>query len=527
MKLPQGSLDNHIGILGKTGSGKTYTGKGLVEHLLDAGKRVCIVDPTGVWWGMRLKADGKSPAYDDLVIFGGQHADVDIPDAAGAGTRIGELIATRDMSGIVDTRLLTVTARTRLFTELAETIARLNQAELYLVIDEAHLFAPQAGQKSPQAANMLHAANNLVSGGRALGIRVLLLSQRPAKLHKDSLTQVETLIAMRLISPQDTKAVDEWVKDWATPGEAKDLKASLPKLETGHGWVWAPLCDHLELTAFPKISTYDSSSPPDTRAEVPSLPPLQDEDLKDVASLFAREDEPAKASQHNAAVERLKAEIRKTCADVDRWKAIASAATKERDELQQILDNVRKAIGEVKPSPLSTKVPPASRPPKVGPRHAPASSGASNLPKAQRKVLSVLAQYGERSKRQVALQTGYAIKGGGFQNALGALRTAGYITGSSSALQITQEGADALGPVDPLPAGRDLLEHWCSQLPKAAGLILRVLHQHGEMSKEDIAAATGYEATGGGFQNALGKLRTLELIHGRGPEPIRIDEAMF
>lgn len=31
-----------------------------------------------------------------------------------------------------------------------------------------------------------------------------------------------------------------------------------------------------------------------------------------------------------------------------------------------------------------------------------------------------------------------------------------------------------------------------------------------------MAAAAGYAATGGGFNNALGKLRTLELIEGRG-----------
>jgi hypothetical protein len=35
------------------------------------------------------------------------------------------------------------------------------------------------------------------------------------------------------------------------------------------------------------------------------------------------------------------------------------------------------------------------------------------------------------------------------------------------------------------------------------------------LSKVDIAAQTGYEPSGGGFNNALGRLRTLELIDGR------------
>jgi hypothetical protein len=33
---------------------------------------------------------------------------------------------------------------------------------------------------------------------------------------------------------------------------------------------------------------------------------------------------------------------------------------------------------------------------------------------------------------------------------------------------------------------------------------------------QQVADAAGYEATGGGFNNMLGKLRTLELIEGKG-----------
>jgi hypothetical protein len=36
------------------------------------------------------------------------------------------------------------------------------------------------------------------------------------------------------------------------------------------------------------------------------------------------------------------------------------------------------------------------------------------------------------------------------------------------------------------------------------------------LNKEEITARTGYEANGGGFNNALGRLRTVELVEGRG-----------
>ncbi len=35
------------------------------------------------------------------------------------------------------------------------------------------------------------------------------------------------------------------------------------------------------------------------------------------------------------------------------------------------------------------------------------------------------------------------------------------------------------------------------------------------LTKEEVAAKAGYEANGGGFNNVLGRLRTLELVQGR------------
>ena len=56
--LPAAALDERVAIVGTSGSGKTYAAKGWIEQLLDAGARVCVVDPLGVWWGLML---GKKP----------------------------------------------------------------------------------------------------------------------------------------------------------------------------------------------------------------------------------------------------------------------------------------------------------------------------------------------------------------------------------------------------------------------------------------------------------------------------------
>lgn len=273
MKSLEKILDKHLGILGINGSGKTYTAKGCVEALLEKKERVCIIDPTGVWWGLKSSATGKSGGF-PVVVFGGEHAD--LPISGLHGETIAEAIGTSNTPAIIDTSLMRGGERTKFFTDFAETLRIKNSGPLHLFIDEAHLFCPQGRVSDPNSAQMLHAANNLISLGRARGLRVTLISQRPAKMHKDSLTQVHSLIAMHLIAPQDRAAVEDWIADQADVKRGKEIIASLPSLKTGEGYLWAPELGILERMKFPKISTFDSSATPDGggKGEGPVLKPI-------------------------------------------------------------------------------------------------------------------------------------------------------------------------------------------------------------------------------------------------------------
>lgn len=124
--------------------------------------------------------------------------------------------------------------------------------------------------------------------------------------------------------------------------------------------------------------------------------------------------------------------------------------------------------------------------------------------------------------------TGYAVKGGGFNNALSALRTTAHLTGDNARLTITDAGFAALGDAyEPLPTGETLLKHWLGQLPKAERALLNALARAypDPLNKTALAEQTGYQSTGGGFNNALSHLRTLELISGR--NVLRASENLF
>jgi hypothetical protein len=155
----------------------------------------------------------------------------------------------------------------------------------------------------------------------------------------------------------------------------------------------------------------------------------------------------------------------------------------------------------------------------------------TDIPKAERAILAVLGLYPDgRTKRQLAIQTGYAVAGGGFNNALGSLNTQGLITRVGDLVRITDAGLQASGSFEPLPTGAGLREYWMTQLSKAERAVLQVLADTwpNALPKTVVAERAGYEANGGGFNNAIGRLRTLELIAGgtRGA-PIHASDELF
>jgi hypothetical protein len=258
VSLPAEALDDRIAIVGTAGSGKTYAAKGFVERLLENGARVAIVDPLGVWWGLRASADGGAPGY-PVVVFGGRHAD--IPITSDMGAALGRMIAREALVCVVDlSDLGSSTARRRFMAAFAEALYETNEEPLHLVLDEADLWAPQRPIKGWDS--LLGHIEEIVRRGRVRGFIPWLITQRPAVVHKDVLSQADILIAMKLTASQDRDAIGAWIEGQADRQEGKRILGDLPRLQRGEGYVWAPGYALLERGAFPPIRTFDSSRTP-------------------------------------------------------------------------------------------------------------------------------------------------------------------------------------------------------------------------------------------------------------------------
>jgi len=186
---------------------------------------------------LKASADGKSPGF-PIPVFGGPHADT--PIIGEAGHALGKLLTTMPISAVLDLGEMRKAEQARLVADVLDHLFTVNRDPLWLVLEEADAFAPQ--QPMSDMTRVLGEVDRIARHGRNFGFRLISMTQRPAKLNKDVLTQLSTLIALGVTSPQDRDAITAWVDGNADRDKARDVYDSLAQLKVGEGWIWAP--DH-------------------------------------------------------------------------------------------------------------------------------------------------------------------------------------------------------------------------------------------------------------------------------------------
>ena len=100
----------------------------------------------------------------------------------------------------------------------------------------------------------------LARRGRGRGFRLISITQRPARIHKDVLTQFDTMAVLALPGRHDRLAVRSWLE--GVTDATGEVYNSLPTLSVGEAWIWTPQEKRLAREHFPLIATYDTSSTP-------------------------------------------------------------------------------------------------------------------------------------------------------------------------------------------------------------------------------------------------------------------------
>jgi hypothetical protein len=252
-------LDTHTAIVGASGAGKTVTAKGHVEYLLQAGRHVCILDPTGAWWGLRSLANGEGAGF-DIPIFGGARGDVQI--SADQGEPVGAIIA-GGVSAVIDISGLRTGSEQRQFArDLCRALRAKPDGNFHLVVDEADEFAAQ----KPRDDYGFQVGEELIwmaKRGRLAGFVLTLVTQRPASIDKEVLTQAQTLFVHQLVAPVDQKPIIDYLKDNSDKDTLSAIKSSLAGLDRGERWLYSPRLNLLHRGYSQLPSTFDSSRTPE------------------------------------------------------------------------------------------------------------------------------------------------------------------------------------------------------------------------------------------------------------------------
>lgn len=589
LSLPANAVTQKIAFIGRTGSGKTYGAGKMVECMLDAEIQVVILDPVGVWYGLRLLADGKSPGY-PIPVFGGLKGDIPLEPTGGA--LVADLIVDRGISIVLDVSQFESDAdKARFATDFASRFFFRKKAApsaVHLVIEECQEFIPQNPMKGEE--RMLHAFQRMWKLGRNFGIGGSLITQRPQEVSKKALNQTEAPFVFQMTGPQERKAIELWLSE---KGIDPGLADELPSLKIGQCHVWSP--QWLKISEKIHIGTkktFNSSSTPgsvgSTRKQ--ELAPI---DLANLQEKMKETIERAKADDPRALraeIARLKAvkpvtvpsahgrdvasdryikklvtllqETMKIIATINAVnfkdtgltpdqieQALKVAAAQIGKQMEQklkeserglvalqkeatrLVEKIKALTGEDMEVSVSiahnepfTALPAPQRASVSSNGTSSGSIGNSGL----RRMMIALAQRPGLNKRQLGVRAGMSSGSGTFGTYMGKLRSNGWLSDNGSGFELTAEGLKALGPYEPLPEGRDLLAYWLSELGNSgASRILRVLSESypDSLGKEELGRKADISSASGTFGTYLGKLRSLELIEGRGE--LRASEELF
>lgn len=550
--IPDAVLRQHIAVLGKTGSGKTSTAKLIAEKIAGDGGRVCVLDPIkSDWWGMTSSQDGKKAGF-PFQILGGPKGHVALHPHAGAA--IGEIVANGQLAlSILDMAHFEMGGLQRFFIDFAPSLLRHMRGVLYLVIEEAHEFAPKERAGFGNESMMIHFAKKLATAGRSKGIRLVIATQRTQALHNAVLGSCETMIAHRLTAPADQDPVAKWLHGNFSKERAKAVESTLSSLRTGEAWICSGEANLCEKRQFPRITTYDNSATPteESRDIKVTTAPVDVEKLRSIvgeAVAEAKANDPTELKRRIAELEsKLRgvapvapaapAEVREVKVPdreqiavlVDRCHLTCLEIVKVEERMEETTRRVVALRGEIELAAREIKsqmavmdaravIVPQVRQMQMRSLPVEVKQGShqiidGSITEPQQRILDVVCMLERRgltpNRDMIARWLDLHPNGGSYNQNLAALRGANKLNGCSPGPALLRES------VRGLPAG---IEGALIPLDGSQRRIVDVLAGSGEtrFSRDHLAAALDLHPNGGSFNQNLGRLRCMGLIPERG-----------
>ncbi|SDQ47642.1 ATP-binding protein [Halopelagius longus] len=245
-------------VTGKSGSGKSNTASVIIEKLLSNNFPVLIVDTDGEYYGLKEQFE---------LLHAGADDECDIQVSSEHAEKIASLALEQNVPIILDVSgYLDEDDAQKLVTEVAKNLfakeKKLKKPFLMLV-EECHEYIPEGGGMD-EAGKMLI---KIGKRGRKHGLGIVGISQRPADVKKDFITQCDWLVWHRLTWQNDTKVVGRIL--------GSEYADAIEEMGNGEGFLVTDWSESIRRVQFRKKQTFDAGA-------TPGLDDFERPDLKSV-----------------------------------------------------------------------------------------------------------------------------------------------------------------------------------------------------------------------------------------------------
>lgn len=547
-------IESRMLIQANSGGGKSHTTRRIIEQVMALSKhpQVIVLDPEGEYSNLRSE-------FDFVYIGKEGDAPAEPRSAALLAKRLLELKA----SAIIDLYELSPQDRkhfVRLFCEAMVNAPKELWHDALVIIDEAHVFAPENGESESTGPVI-----DLATRGRKRGYCVILATQRLSKLHKDAAAECNNKLVGRTTLDIDRKRASEEL-GFSTKGDVRSLR----DLDPGEFYVFGPAISRdVErivvgpLSVQPPKRGVSRAKPPapsvKVKAILAQLKDLPQEAQKEVDTIRGLQIALRAAEGALRIEKQRKVDLGKTIIDLDAIDAGIAKGLAARDrahlafknklyvaflkthgrmskDLQQMLDEMSELRKEatdgvieklfvlpahdirkdMAPLPQKYYIPDAPEMTRV--LNNPEEYLQATLGGGELRLLKILVdrQPMNMTRTQLALFAGIKSTTGTFKNYLSKLRVSGMVIEQDGLLRPTEDAVMKYASEESsAPQTFDeMVALWDKVLPSGPRKIFKVIcDYHGNpIMREDIAAKLGVSHTTGTFKNYLSILRTNGLI---------------
>ncbi|EMA57318.1 ATP-binding protein [Halorubrum lipolyticum] len=247
-------------ITGKSGSGKSNTASVVIENLLSNGFPVMIVDTDGEYYGLKEEYE---------ILHAGADDECDIVVSPEHAEKLANLALEQNVPIILDVSgyLEEDTANELLLEVVKQLFAKEKRLKkpFLLVVEECHEYIPEGGGMDETGKMLIKVGKR----GRKHGLGIVGISQRPADVKKDFITQCDWLCWHRLTWDNDTKVVGRIL--------GSKYASAVEDLGDGEAFLMTDWDESIRRIQFHRKRTFDAGA-------TPGLDDFERPELKSVSS---------------------------------------------------------------------------------------------------------------------------------------------------------------------------------------------------------------------------------------------------